>query len=471
MQCPQCQQENPPPAKFCLECGSRLIRTCTQCSTELPASAKFCLECGQSVQAQAAAPARPPAPAAYTPSHLAEKILTSRSVLQGERKQVTVLFADLKDSTELIKDLDPEAAQQLLDPAIQRMMDAVHRFEGTVNQVLGDGIMALFGAPIAHEDHALRACYAALAMQAALHTHAEAVRRTHGVTLHMRVGMHCGEVVVRTIGNDLHMDYSAVGQTTHLAARMEQLAPPGSILLSAATLRLVEGLVQVKALGLMPVKGLPEPMEVFELVGASGMQRRLQAAAARGLTRFVGRETELDALWQALARSGAGHGQVVALMGEAGVGKSRLVYEFTHSHRLQGWLVLESASVSYGKATPYFPVIDLLRRYGHVEDLDDPRTVRARVTGQILTLDEALQGIIPPLLALLDVLPDDSPFLKLDPPQRRQHTLEALKRLLLRETQVQPLLLIFEICTGSTPRPRPCSTVWWRACRRRTCCC
>jgi class 3 adenylate cyclase len=249
MQCPQCQQENPPQAKFCLECGSRLVRTCTQCNTELPASAKFCLECGQSVQAQAAAPARPPAPAAYTPSHLAEKILTSRNVLQGERKQVTVLFADLKDSTELIKDLDPEAAQQLLDPAIQRMMDAVHRFEGTVNQVLGDGIMALFGAPIAHEDYALRACYAALAMQAALRAHTETVRRTHGVTLHMRVGMHCGEVVVRTIGNDLHMDYSAVGQTTHLAARMEQLAPPGSILLSAATLRLVEGLVQVKALG------------------------------------------------------------------------------------------------------------------------------------------------------------------------------------------------------------------------------
>jgi class 3 adenylate cyclase len=256
--------------------------------------------------------------------------------------------------------------------------------------------------------------------------------------------MHCGEVVVRTIGNDLHMDYSAVGQTTHLAARMEQLAPPGSILLSAATLRLVEGLVQVKALGPMPVKGLTEPMEVFELVGASSVQRRLQAAAARGLTRFVGRETELDALWQALARSGAGHGQVVALMGEAGVGKSRLIYEFTHSHRLQGWLVLESASVSYGKATPYFPVIDLLRRYSHVEDLDDPRTVRARVTGQVLTLDEALQGIIPPLLALLDVLPDDSPFLKLDPPQRRQRALEALKRLLLRETQAQPLLLVFE---------------------------
>ena len=194
----------------------------------------------------------------------------------------------------------------------------------------------------------------------------------------------------------------------------------------------------------MPVKGLTEPVDVFELVEASAIRRRLQAAATRGLTRFVGRETELVALQQALARAEAGHGQVVALVGEAGVGKSRLVYELVHSHRTQGWLVLESASVSYGKATPYFPVIDLLKRYAHVEDRDEPRTVRAKVTGHVLTLDEALQDTMPALLALLDVLPEDSPFLKLDPPQRRQRTLDALKRVLLRESQVQPLLLVFE---------------------------
>jgi class 3 adenylate cyclase len=209
-----------------------------------------------------------PAPRAYPPPHLAEKILTARDTLAGERKQVTVLFADLKDSTELIRGLDPEAAQQLLDPAIHCMMDAVHRFEGTVNQVLGDGIMALFGAPIAHEDHALRACYAALAMQATMRTYTEEVRRTRGLELRMRVGLNSGEVVVRAIGNDLHMDYSAVGETTHLAARMEQLATPGSSRLTAATLRLVEGLVQVTALGPVPVKGLEEPVEVFELTGA-----------------------------------------------------------------------------------------------------------------------------------------------------------------------------------------------------------
>jgi class 3 adenylate cyclase/tetratricopeptide (TPR) repeat protein len=378
------------------------------------------------------------------PPHLTEKIRASRAALEGERKQVTVLFADIKDSTELIRGLDPEVAQQLLDPALHHMMTAVHRFEGTVNQVLGDGIMALFGAPIAHEDHALRACYAALAMQAALRTYTDEVRQAHGLELHIRVGLNSGEVVVRTIGNDLHMDYSAVGETTHLAARMEQLATPGSIRLAATTLRLVEGLVQVNALGLVPVKGVSEPVEVFELVGASGLRRRLQAAVARGLTRFVGRDTELDTLWHALTRTHTGHGQVVALVGEAGVGKSRLVYEFVHSHRTQGWLVLESTSVSYGKATPYFPVTDLLKRYARIEDGDDTRTIRARLTGQILTLDDTLQDTVPALLALLEAVPDDSPFLQLDPLQRRQCTLEALKRLLLRESQEQPLLLVFE---------------------------
>jgi tetratricopeptide (TPR) repeat protein len=320
----------------------------------------------------------------------------------------------------------------------------VHRFEGTVNDVAGDGIMAMFGAPIAHEDHALRACYAALAMQAALRRYAEDVRRTHGLEVLLRVGLHSGAVVVRTISNDLYMNYSGVGLTTNLAARMEQLAPPGTIRLTAATFRLVEGFVQVNALGPFPVKGLAEPVEVFELLGASAIRRRLQASAAHGLTRFVGRQHELVALQQALARAGAGHGQVVAVIGEAGVGKSRLTYELLHAHHLQGWRVLESASVSYGKATPYFPVLDLLRRYTHVEDQDDTRTVRAKVTGQVLTLDETLQDAIPALLSLLGALPDDSPFLQLEPPLRRQRILEALKRVLLRESQVQPLLLVCE---------------------------
>jgi class 3 adenylate cyclase len=405
--------------------------------------------------ATAPTPAQDQAPLAYTPPHLAEKILTSRAALEGERKQVTVLFADLKGSMELLAERDPEEARQLLAPVLDRMMAAVHQYEGTVNQVMGDGIMALFGAPLAHEDHAVRACYAALRMQEAVKQYAAEVQRSHGVPIHIRVGLNAGEVVVRSIGSDLHMDYTAVGQTTHLAARMEQMAMPGSIMITPAVLGLVEGFVQVKALGATPVRGLRDPVEVYEVTGAGVVRSRLLVAAARGLTRFVGREHELETLQQALAQAHAGHGQMVAVVGEAGVGKSRLLYEFGHwrdcvgagrspSHHTQGWLVLESASVSYGKATPYFPVIDLLKRYCHVEERDDPRTIRAKVTGQILTLDEVLQATIPALLALLDALPADSPFLTLDPPQRRQRMLDGLKRLLMRESQVQPLLLVCE---------------------------
>jgi class 3 adenylate cyclase len=337
--------------------------------------------------AATAAPVAPPgqAPLAYTPPYLAEKILTSRSALEGERKQVTVLFADLKGSMELLADRDPEEARQLLDPVLERMMAAVHRYEGTVNQVMGDGIMALFGAPLAHEDHAVRACYAALRMQEAVQQYATEVQRTHGVPVHIRVGLNAGEVVVRSIGSDLHMDYTAVGQTTHLAARMEQMAMPGAILITPAVLGLVEGFVQVQSLGAVAVRGLHDPVEVYEVTGAGVVRSRLQAAAARGLTRFVGRQPELEALQQALAQASAGHGQVVAAVGEAGVGKSRLVYEFVHARHMPGWSVLESASVSYGKATPYFPVIDLLKRYSHIADHDDTRTIRAKLTGQVLT--------------------------------------------------------------------------------------
>ena len=260
-------------------------------------------------------------PETYTPKHLAEKILTSKSALEGERKQVTVLFADMKGSMELLADRDPEEARKLLDPVIEHMMEAVHRYEGTVNQFMGDGIMALFGAPLAHEDHAVRACYAALRMQESVNRYADGVRRTEGVPIQIRVGLNSGEVVVGAIGNDLQMDYTAIGQTAHLAARMEQMATPGSILMTADTLRLAEGYVQVKPLGPVSVKGLAEPVEVFEVTGAGAARSRLQAAAARGLTRFVGRDAETEQLRKALEQARAGHGQVVACRGRAGRGQ------------------------------------------------------------------------------------------------------------------------------------------------------
>jgi predicted ATPase/class 3 adenylate cyclase len=392
--------------------------------------------------AHASAPAR--LPLASTPAHLAEKILMSRSALEGERKQVIVLFADLKGSMELLADRDPEEARQLLDPVLERMIEAVHRYEGTVNQVMGDGIMALFGAPIAHEDHAVRACYAALRMQETVTRYGDAMQRSHGVPVQIRVGLNAGAVVVRAIDSSLHMDYTAVGQTTHLAARMEQMAKPGSVLTTGETMRLAEGFVQVKALGPVSVKGLADPVEVFELVGAASTRTRLQAFAARGLTRFVGRQVELEALRQALERAGTSHGQVVAVIGEPGVGKTRLFYEFTRSHRTHGWLVLESSSVSYGKATAYLPVRDLLKAYFQIDDRDDGRKIREKLTGKLLTLDATLGPTLPAFLTLLDVPVEDRHWQDLDPAQRRQRTLEAIKQLLLRESQVQPLLLVFE---------------------------
>jgi class 3 adenylate cyclase/tetratricopeptide (TPR) repeat protein len=444
MKCPRCQHENPPQAKFCLECGARVALTCTKCRSELPASAKFCLECGEPVASQVTAEARFTSPESYTPKHLAEKILTSKSALEGERKQVTVLFADLKGSMELLADRDPEEARKILDPVLERMMEAVHRYEGTVNQVLGDGIMALFGAPLAHEDHAVRACYAALRMQETVKRYAEEVHRTQGIPLQIRVGLNSGEVVVRSIGSDLHMDYTAVGQTTHLAARMEQMAIPGSILISPETLGLAEGYVIVKSLGPMPIRGLPDPVEVFEVVGAATVRSRLQATAARGLTRFVGRDAEINQLRQALERAKNGHGQIVAVVGEPGVGKSRLFWEFTHSHRTQGWLIVESSSVSYGKATAFLPLVDLLRTYFQIEARDEARKIREKVTGKLLSLDRALEPSLSALLWLLDVPVEDPQWQRLDPPQRRQQTLDGIRRLLLRECQVQPLLILFE---------------------------
>src|SRR5215475_3782973 len=446
MRCPQCQQDNPAEARFCNGCGAHLWLACPSCSHVNPSGSRFCNGCGTKLGEQTAAGTEPrfSSPESYTPKHLAEKILTSKAALEGERKQVTVLFADLKSSMDLFSNRDPEEARTLLDPILERMMEAVHHYEGTVNQVLGDGIMAIFGAPLAHEDHAVRACYAALRMQRRVNLYADEIQRAGGTPLQIRVGLNSGEVVVRAIGNDLHMDYTAVGQTTNLAARMEQMAKPGSTLVTADALRLADGYVEVKSLGVVPVKGLEAPIPVYELTGLVASRSRFQASTARGLTRFVGRDREVQQLAHVIERAAAGHGQAVAVVGDAGLGKSRLVWEFRRSHRTHGWLVLESGGVSYGKATPYLPVIELLKTYCRIQERDDPRAIRERIAGKLLMLDRSLEPLLTPLLALLDVPVDDKDWDALDPPQRRRQTLEAVRRLLLRESQVQPLLLIFE---------------------------
>jgi tetratricopeptide (TPR) repeat protein len=313
-----------------------------------------------------------------------------------------------------------------------------------VNQVMGDGIMALFGAPLAHEDHAVRACYAALAMQQSISGYAAELRREHGVEVQIRIGLNSGEVVVRAIGSDLRMDYSAVGQTTHLAARMEQLATPGTTRLTGETLRLAEGFVHVVPLGPIPVKGVTAPVEVFELISPTATRTRWQAAAARGLTRFVGRDREQDHLREASDQVREGRGQVVAVVGEPGVGKSRLYWEFIHSHRTHGWLVLESSSVSYGKTMAYLPVIDLCRSYFAIEARDDARKVREKVTGKLKSLDEGLRVLVPGLLSLLEAPIDDAAWDALDPARRRRRTVDGVRQLLIRESQVQPVCVVFE---------------------------
>lgn len=467
MICARCQAENSPNSAFCDECGSPLEMACSGCGELNRRGANFCKKCGQRLdQAGATAPAaeqKLSSSQGYLPTHLAEKILASRHLIEGERKQVTVLFADIRGSTSLVERLDPEEVRSLLDPAVQIMMAAVHRYEGTVNQVLGDGIMALFGAPVAHEDHALRACYAAITMQEDMRRYSEKVAGSH--ELKIGVGLNSGEVVVRSISNDLSLDYSAIGNSTYLAARMEEIAAPGSIMLTAATLREVEGFVQVKSLGALAVKGFSRPVETYELVGVTAARKRLQAAAARGLTGFVGRSREVEVFSRVLGQAKAGQGQILALVGEPGTGKSRLVYEFVHSYLPPDWTVLEGTSVSYGRATPYYPLIELIRHYFQIQEAEAAESVRFKVKGHMLRLDERLKETIPPILSLLDALPDykkdspiDSPtlgedrqvveaikrFHYLEPRQQRRATFDALKRVLIRESQKQPLILLME---------------------------
>jgi class 3 adenylate cyclase/tetratricopeptide (TPR) repeat protein len=424
-----------------------LGHTCPKCGNMILPGAKFCSQCAHPVglEGEYRAANRFLSPDNYTPKHLADRILTSKGDLEGERKQVTVLFADIVGSLEIIADRDPEEAQRLLDPVLDKMLDAVHHYEGMVNRVMGDGIMALFGAPLSHEDHAARACYSALRMQQTISRYAEEVRHAHGIIITIRVGVNSGEIVVSSINNDLYMDYTVVGQTAHLASRMEQMAMPGSILATADTAKLVEGFVKARSLGAMPIKGLGHPVEVYEITDGGTERTRFQAAAWRGLTPFVGRELEIRQLGQALDQARGGHGQVLAVVGEPGMGKSRLIHEFVHSPQTEGCLILETNSASYGHAASYLPVIELLRHYYFKINLrDNAKSIREKVTGKILALDPSLHDVIPPVLDLLDALDAGHPFQSLDPLQHRQHTYQAITRLLLSENRVQPIVAVFE---------------------------
>src|SRR3989442_2902465 len=402
MRCASCGFENPEGIKFCGECATPLKRRCPRCGVENPPGFKFCGECATPLTERPAIAESSPVAVSSTaghspPKHLAERIraeqaaMEARGITDGERKTITALFADLKGSTALIEGLDPEDARSIIDPALQLMMDVVNRYGGYVAQALGDGIFALFGAPIAHEDHPQRALYAALRMQDEMRGYADRLREKGRAPLLMRVGVNTDEVVVRSIRkDDLHTDYVPVGHSTNLAARMEQLAAPGSILVTEQTHKPTAGYFEFKALGKTQVKGVEEPLNIYEVIGAGPLRTRLQVSARPGLTRFVGRHTEMDQIRRALEHAKTGHGQIVGVMGEPGVGKSRLFYEFrltSHS----GCLLLEASSVSYGKASPYLPVIELLKSYFDISVADDERKRREKITGKVLTLERSLE--------------------------------------------------------------------------------
>ncbi|UTW13166.1 adenylate/guanylate cyclase domain-containing protein [Marinobacterium rhizophilum] len=454
MRCAGCGFDNPRGAKFCNQCGAALAPSCPRCGHALRVAAKFCDDCGAPL-AQTVTTAVAPAPAViapihYTPRHLAERIIAEQAALRarggagGERKIVTALFADMAGSTALIQGLDPEQVRNLIDPILGLMMEAVHHYEGYVAKSLGDGILALFGAPIAHEDHPQRALYAALRMQESMQRYADRVRLEQEIPLQIRVGIHTGEVVLRSIHTeDLRADYEPVGQSIHLASRMEGLATPGSIVVSEATRRLAEGYFEFKALGAIPVKGIAQPLDVYEVLGSGPLRTRLQVAARRGLAPFVGRQSELGQLGTALSRVRHTRGQVVGVVGEPGVGKSRLFYEF-RPRAQQDCRVLETFSVSHGKAFAYLPLVELLKTYLQISPQDDDRCRREKITGKVLTLDRRLEDSLPYLFYLLGLAEASASLAQMDSQLRRQRTFEAIRRLLLRESVNQPLLVIFE---------------------------
>jgi class 3 adenylate cyclase/tetratricopeptide (TPR) repeat protein len=441
MRCAKCGNDNREGRKFCVQCGQALKLACSSCGTPSAPGERFCGDCGAALLVDA--PARSTTASSNT-SDIRIAPEQPEASLNGERKTVTALFADIKGSMELIEDLDPEEARAIVDPALKLMMDAVHHYGGYVAQSTGDGIFALFGAPTAHEDHPQRALYAALRMQDEMHRFAERLRAEKGINLEVRVGVNSGEVVVRTIETGgSHAEYTPIGHSTSLAARLQTLASPGSIAISEGLRKLIEGYFTLKPLGPARIKGVGEPINVYEVTGLGPLRTRLQRAAGRGLTKFVGREREMEALKHAAEQAKSGHGQIVAAMAEPGVGKSRLFFEFKATSQ-SGWMVLETFSVSHGKASAYLPVIDLLRNYFRIANEDDERIRREKITGRVVALDRSLEDTLPYLFSVLCIVEGEDPLAQMDPQIRKRRTLEAIKRVLLRESINRPLMLLFE---------------------------
>jgi class 3 adenylate cyclase len=443
MRCEGCSTENPAGAKFCSACASPFKRRCPKCAFQNPPEARFCTQCAASLEVEAGQPSK--AAQRATPSDIRVAVESSEPPpVNGERKTVTALFADIKGSTELEQDLDPEEARAIIDPALKLMIAAVNRYDGHVVQSTGDGIFAMFGAPLAHEDHPQRALYAGLRMQDELLRYGSKLQAEGRAPIEIRVGVNTGEVVVRSIATgDGQVEYTPIGHTTNLASRLQSLARTGTVAISEQTRRQVEGYFQLKPLGPTRVKGVTEPVNVYEVMGLGPLRTRLQRSAGRGLSRFVGREAEMESLKRAAKQAWAGRGQIVAAIAEAGVGKSRLFFEFKAVSQA-GWMVLEAFSVSHGKASAFLPVIDLLWGYFKITGADDERTRREKVTGRVLALDRSLEDALPYLYWLLGLSDENHRIEEVEAQTRKRRSLDAIKRILLRESLNQPLVVIFE---------------------------
>jgi len=446
MKCPKCQTDNAPDDSFCRKCGTKLEVVCPECGRTIPPDSSFCPKCGHDLSkpTEPSAPIDYTQPQSYTPKYLADKILTTRSSIEGERKLVTVLFADVANYTSISEKLDPEEVHQIMDGCFKILMDEIHRYEGTINQFTGDGVMALFGAPVAHEDHGQRACHAALSIQKAVEGYGEKVKEDRGVEFKMRVGLDSGPVIVGTIGDDLKMDYTAIGDTTNLASRMETMARPGSVLVSGNTYKLARDYFEVASLGKVKVKGKEKLQEVYELIKPTEVETRIEAAAAKGLTRFVGRRKEMEILREASRKARSGSGQIVGILGDAGVGKSRLLLEFRASLAMGEHTCLQGSCLHYGRSIVYLPILDILKSFFHIQEGAQEENVQAKVRERLSQLDGKLLGVLAPLQDVLSLTIEDKAYLQVDAQQKRQRVFEAIRNLLIQASQEKPLVLVME---------------------------
>jgi class 3 adenylate cyclase/tetratricopeptide (TPR) repeat protein len=445
MKCPKCQVEVADGAKFCSECGNKLGMSCPRCKNANPPGSKFCLECGHDLRKPMEAKRVDfERPNSYTPKYLADKILNTRSSIEGERKIVTIMFADVTGSTALFENLDPEAVHEVMDGCFHILMEEIHKYEGTINQFLGDGVMALFGAPISHEDHAQRACYAALAVQKALTAYGEKIKSKYGADFKMRIGLNSGAVVVGSIGDDLRMDYTAQGDTANLAARMQSNAPPGGVLASKNVYKLAKGFFEFEPVGEIEVKGKAEPVTAYLVMKPTGVETRIAASAAKGLTKFVGRSREVEVLREAFEKARSGDGQVVGIVGEAGVGKSRLLLEFRDGLARDEYTYFEGRCLHYGGSMAYLPILDVLRFFVGIKGGEQEQVIKGKLQEKVVGLDENLEHVIPSLQELLSLTVDDEEYVNLEPVQKKERTFESIRGLLVRSSRDRPLVLAVE---------------------------